>query len=265
MRSPYAAAMRLQTPHELLRNAVVDDPARPLLTWYGPDAARVELSTTTTDNWVAKTANLLRDELAAGPGSRVRVDLPTHWLGPVWLLASWAVGAAVVLQGAETAAETGAETGAEPDVAVAHADAEPAPGAADLVIVPRSPLAMPDPATPRVPPGAIDFATDIRAQGDRFLPGPAPAPDAVALEVAGTSLTYAELADLDAEGLAAGDRVLTTARLDGLRAVHLGLLAPLRARAGVLLCTAEHVTDDLLAAEHVTHVVEHDEVRPISR
>jgi uncharacterized protein (TIGR03089 family) len=44
------------------------------------------LSTVTLANWAAKTANLLRDELGAGPGSRVAVLLPAHWQSAAVLL-----------------------------------------------------------------------------------------------------------------------------------------------------------------------------------
>ena len=39
----------------------------PRLTWYGPDSERVELSGRVLDNWVAKTSNLLQDELDDRP------------------------------------------------------------------------------------------------------------------------------------------------------------------------------------------------------
>ena len=46
-----------------LLQQLLADPGRPRLTWYGPDAERVELSGKVLLNWVAKTANLLTDEL----------------------------------------------------------------------------------------------------------------------------------------------------------------------------------------------------------
>jgi hypothetical protein len=51
----------------------------PFLTWYGD--GRVELSYATFGNWVAKTANLLRDGWDVQPGDPVGVDLPPHWQG----------------------------------------------------------------------------------------------------------------------------------------------------------------------------------------
>ena len=57
-----------------------DNPAGPRITYYDDAIGeRVELSTATLANWAAKTANLLRDELYAGPGSQVAVLLPAHW------------------------------------------------------------------------------------------------------------------------------------------------------------------------------------------
>ena len=57
-----------------------DDPAGPRITYYDDATGeRIELSAVTLGNWAAKTANLLRDELGAGPGSRIAALLPAHW------------------------------------------------------------------------------------------------------------------------------------------------------------------------------------------
>ncbi|HZD38628.1 MAG TPA: TIGR03089 family protein, partial [Actinomycetes bacterium] len=73
---------------------------RPLVTWYGAvPGERVELSWRTFGNWVAKTANLLVDELGVEPGDRVATVLPVHWQAPVVLVACWLVGATVVPAG----------------------------------------------------------------------------------------------------------------------------------------------------------------------
>src|SRR5689334_8516009 len=69
------------------------EPARPLVTFYDDASGeRVELSVTTYANWVAKTAALAQDELDAERGGLLLVDLPTHWLGAVWLGAAWSLG-----------------------------------------------------------------------------------------------------------------------------------------------------------------------------
>ena len=73
------------------------DPVGPRITFYDDATGeRIELSTVTLANWAAKTANLLRDELGAGPGSRVAVLLPAHWQTAAVLFGIWYIGAEVV-------------------------------------------------------------------------------------------------------------------------------------------------------------------------
>src|SRR5512139_2562036 len=86
------------------------DGARPLLTFYDfATGERTELSVATYANWVAKTASLLTEELDLARGDRLRVDLPPHWLGPVFLGAAWTVGL-VVLLGDDDAADGAGDT-----------------------------------------------------------------------------------------------------------------------------------------------------------
>lgn len=71
-------------------------PTRPLVTFYDDSTGeRIELSVATYANWVAKTAGLVQDELDVTRGALILVDLPTHWLGAVWLGAAWSLGLAV--------------------------------------------------------------------------------------------------------------------------------------------------------------------------
>ena len=53
---------------------------------------RVELSVTTYANWVAKASGLLTDVADLERGMSLRIDLPPHWLSPVFLGAAWTVG-----------------------------------------------------------------------------------------------------------------------------------------------------------------------------
>lgn len=83
-----------------LAAAAVSDPtrggSRPLITAYDDETGeRTELSVTTYANWVSKTANLLTDEYLLEHGDTIRLDLPAHWLVPVFLGAAWAAGIAV--------------------------------------------------------------------------------------------------------------------------------------------------------------------------
>src|ERR671920_2313620 len=82
---------------DLMANLRSGHSTSPRLTWYGPDGERVELSGRVLDNWVAKTSNLLQDELDAAPGMRLRLDLPAHWKSMIWALAAWQLGLEAVL------------------------------------------------------------------------------------------------------------------------------------------------------------------------
>ncbi|MFL6158675.1 MAG: TIGR03089 family protein [Marmoricola sp.] len=70
----------------LLERRLGADPGQPLVTYYDDSTGeRTELSVKTWANWVSKTANLFADELMLDPGDDLRIDLPPHWLGTVFL------------------------------------------------------------------------------------------------------------------------------------------------------------------------------------
>ena len=71
---------------EVLTGQLRGNAGRPLLTFYDDATGeRVELSVTTYANWVAKTASLLAEEHGLERGQVLCLDLPPHWLGPVFL------------------------------------------------------------------------------------------------------------------------------------------------------------------------------------
>ena len=112
------------------------DPVGPRITYYDDASGeRIELSTVTLLNWAAKTANLLRDELGAGPGSRIAVLLPAHWQTAAVLLGIWYIGAEVVLGPGEA------------DVALCTADrfaeAEAAVGPGEIAVLSLDPFGKP--------------------------------------------------------------------------------------------------------------------------
>ena len=73
------------------------DLGKPFLTYYDDDTGeRTELSSATFANWVAKTANFLRDDRGVRPGDTVGLDLPDHWLTVILAFAAWRAGAHVV-------------------------------------------------------------------------------------------------------------------------------------------------------------------------
>ena len=89
--------------HQLttLSGAILDpmlraDPVGPRITYYDDATGeRIELSAVTLANWAAKTGNLLRDELGAGPASRIAILLPAHWQTAAVLFGVWWIGAEV--------------------------------------------------------------------------------------------------------------------------------------------------------------------------
>jgi uncharacterized protein (TIGR03089 family) len=151
------------------------DPARPFLTYYDEDTGeRVELSGVTAANWVAKTSNFLVDDLDAGPGTRVRLGLPSHWLRHVWLLSCWSVGAAVV--------DAGADIGVSGPDLVAD---EPVRVAASL-----RPLGA---RFAEPPEGFLDLGAEVPPHGDHFLPLDPPTPETPAVDLDGRTATQGEL------------------------------------------------------------------------
>ncbi len=74
------------------------DASKPRITYYDDAAGEsIELSTATFVNWAAKTGNLLRDELGAGPESRDAVLLPAHWQAAAVVFGVWWIGAEVLI------------------------------------------------------------------------------------------------------------------------------------------------------------------------
>lgn len=187
----------------LLRALMASDPGRPRITWYGTDGERVELSARVLDNWVAKTANLLAEELDAGPGSSVRLDLPMHWRTAVWALAAWSVGARLV-------------SGADADVVVTTDAAGRPPGGGRIVAVALPALAQ---SVPGLAPDVLDYNAEVSGYGDELLvadgPAPLPAParltDGVRLLLTGPDWTPET--DLVAPLLADGSVVLCHPRV----------------------------------------------------
>jgi uncharacterized protein (TIGR03089 family) len=218
---------------------------KPFLTWYDDGRGeRVELSFRTFDNWVAKTANLLVDELGAEPGDRVGVLLADHWQTAVVLAACWRAGMSVVVLDAPD------RSGGQP------APPRAPPNRAHLVaaFVREELLAAAAPAlggTVRVAltadllgrgrhdlGGALPFARVVPAMGDRFLGGAEPVGDA--LEAGGEAATMAGLLERAAAlaaraGLTEADRMLSGLPLLSPAGAAAGLLAPFAAGAGVVL------------------------------
>ena len=214
-------------PPHLLDAALRRDPARPLITFYD-DATdeRTELSVTTFANWVAKTANLLRDDLGLEPGATASLDLPVHWQAAVWLQACWALGLHVV------------PAGSVADLTVlAYGGAAPA-GSGEVVALGLGPMGLPRRDAGPPTGTTVDYDREVHGHGDRFVAAGAPDPAAPALTLAADVLAGADLvaAARAAAPLPAGARLLVAEPMTSLRAVLAGLLVPLATDATAVLC-----------------------------
>lgn len=174
-------------PADVLRQLIASDPGRPRLTWYddepGPtQGERIELSAKVLANWVNKAGNLLQDDAAAGPGTTVGLDLPTHWRAIYWALAAWSVGAEVVLGDEASQADVLVTT--DPERAAAHGG--------DAVLVALPALARSHPAAANAA-GAIDEARELSTHGDQFSPMADPESGDVGLSANGHDTAYADL------------------------------------------------------------------------
>ena len=176
------------------------DPVGPRITYYDDATGeRIELSAVTLANWAAKTGNLLRDELDAGPASRIAILLPAHWQTAAVLFGVWWIGAEAVLAG--EAADLALCTAERLD----EADSAVQPGG-EVAVLSLDPFGRP---APDLPIGVTDYATAVRVHGDQIVrerhPGPA---------LAGRSVDEI-LADCEnsaaAGGLTSKDRVLSSA------------------------------------------------------
>lgn len=175
------------------------NPAGPRITFYDDATGeRIELSTATLANWAAKTANLLRDEMGAEPGSRVAVLLPAHWQTVAVLFGIWWIGGEVVLDG----------SGA--DIALCTADrldeADAAVGTGEIAVLSLDPFGKP---VPDLPIGLTDYATAVRVHGDQVVPeaNPGAALDGRSVD----DVLAAAQAVAAAQGLTGADRIMSSA------------------------------------------------------
>ena len=227
---------------QALSSVVGHDPTAPLLTWYDDATGdRTELSGATLDNWVAKTANLLIDGAGLAPGDAVAVLLPPHWQTAAIVLGVSAAGLAVSFPGRPQPVDALFTT---PSSATSSATGAADWPAADRYATGLLPLAMP---LREVPPGYVDYVTEVRNYGDHFRGAPVAADDlALAGPVELSHLAVMRTATERAAelGITTGDRVLIDTRVYPDPADW--LFAPLAAGASVVLCA--NLTTSRLAA-----------------
>jgi uncharacterized protein (TIGR03089 family) len=225
-----------RTPADLLDAALRADPARPLLTYYDDATGeRTELSVATFANWVAKSANLLCDDLDAQPGGTLAVALPVHWQAAVVLQSAWAVGLEVLTPAADGTPPAADITVTSYDAADAGLLASPG---GELVVLGLGPLGLARADRPPPPGPALDFDREVHAHGDRFAPGSAPDPDRAALRTPDGAYAAGDLTERARaqRGVPAGRRLLVAEPLGTLSTVLGGLLVPLAAGVTAVLC-----------------------------
>ncbi len=218
-------------------DAIATDPTRPLLTWYDDATGeRTELSGATCANWVAKTANLIVDEVALAPGDTAAVLLPPHWQTAAVLLGCWSAKLTVV------------DAPGDVDVMFAAAsrlDAAERWSAGERYVLALDPFALP---MREVPAGYADFVSAVRGHGDHFTPYPQGG-EADAELLAHAEARAAELC------LTPGDRILVdvTRHPDPID----WLLAPLLAGATLVACANLDPSrlDSRTTTEKVTHTL----------
>jgi len=183
---------------EVLAAQLRRDPGRPLLTFYDHATdERVELSVTTYANWVAKASGLLTDVADLERGMSLRIDLPPHWLSPVFLGAAWTVGLRVT-------------TSDDPDAVVCGPDGLErwAARAATVPVLACSLRPLGVRFAEPLPAGVLDVGVEIWSQPDGFTAWDPPGEDDLATD----TLTQRQVHDLTAavgSGLTDGGRLLS--------------------------------------------------------
>jgi uncharacterized protein (TIGR03089 family) len=255
------------TPATLLADALRADPSRVLLTFYDDATGeRAELSVATFANWVAKTANLCRDDLDLSAGARVAIALPLHWQAALWWQVCWESGfVGVPVPAGETLPAC--------DVAVVALDGDDgqatlttsdARAIGDVVGLGLGPMGLPVPGLTVPQAVTVEFDREVHAHGDRFTPPGGFVPDALAFASSTGRRSAGELARLAVSagenwGVSTGDRTLLATPYDDERALLAGLLVPLATSSAAVLCRhLDRLDDEALArrihAEGVTAV-----------
>ncbi|SHH26478.1 TIGR03089 family protein [Jatrophihabitans endophyticus] len=190
---------QLSTPEGRFATLVGEDASRPFVTYYDEASGeRSELSRKSLANWVAKTRNLLGDELGLGVGDTAVVALPAHWIAVPVVLGCLAAGLTVRDSGSA-------------DVAFATPATLATTDALDRYVVDpdRAAFGFRD----DVPGGGTDYVAAVRPQGDAWagilLPATGDDPyTADETRAAAMTRAGARAAEL---GLADGGRLLVTA------------------------------------------------------
>jgi uncharacterized protein (TIGR03089 family) len=210
----------------LLDPVLTADPMGPRITYYDDATGeRIEVSAVTLANWAAKSANLLRDELGAGPDTRVAVLLPAHWQTAAVLLGLWWIGAEALVGPAEVLANA--------DIALCTADrlpeADDAVGMGEVVAFSLDAFGKP---VDGLPVGVTDYASSVRVHGDQVSPERQPGPALNGLTVA--EVLESASTSAAAQGFSGTDRVLSSGSWNTADELIGNLLAVLAAGASLV-------------------------------
>lgn len=150
---------------ELLSHLIHADPASPRLTVYTETTgARMDFSATTLENWAAKVANFLAEELEIEADDPVLIDLPVSWHSAVIAIGALARGADLHFPADRSRIPEAVFTTPE-----RHAGLSATYPDADIVLVTEDPFGRGVAETGgTVAPGAVDFGPTVRFYGDEY-------------------------------------------------------------------------------------------------
>lgn len=161
---------------ELLAHLLNADAATPRLTVYDESTgARMDFSAQTLDNWVAKIANMLEEELDLEPDSTIVIDVPTSWQAAVIALGSLAAGTTFEFGESTLLADV---VFTSPARYLAAQERQPQ---ADIVLISDDPFGRGIVESGGdLPAGAIDFGPTVRFYGDQYFGETQPLPEVIA-------------------------------------------------------------------------------------
>lgn len=224
---------------QLLSQLLDSDPSTPRVTVYDESrGSRMDFSAITLDNWAAKVANMLRDELDLEAGDHIGIALPANWQAVVIALGAYAAQLEVSI--------TASPTELANDLAAVFVDPnnQELDTAAEIIVVTDDPFGRGvSECGLDMQPGAIDFSPTVRVYGDVFYED-------------GPVLSELELADASWTAAAcAGQRVLTTAWSD-MQGFQRQVLAPLQTGGSIVVVTggspSEQRLTEIATAEKTT-------------
>ena len=175
----------------MLNHLLNADAAAPRLTVYNESTgARMDFSAQTLENWVAKIANMLEEELELDDDSALLIDLPVTWQAAVIALGALAAGiefdfanSSLADDDANAASQLQADAVfTSPDKFDLYSDGDVAASfdgsAPDVVLVTDDPFGRGVvEAGGELPSGAIDFGPTVRFYGDDYFGQTTPLPE----------------------------------------------------------------------------------------